>query len=302
MLDPNEIEQIINLIHNGCSLKLLSSELDIPMEQILAFKKQLELRKFAKESIKKGQMQTAIEQLSSFVEMTETCFVEKMLLLKLKAYSNANSIDEDELRKIEEERKQAGFVRDIDEILDELQIQIPKRKNSNTRRKREQDAEEPQIEKVVPPINTIENKIGEESISRYEKTIARYKAQIEQFPQNSSNARNLLAFAYFKAGKIEEARDELMSLIEERGSYIAYRQLINLEKTQGNFEDAKLWGEDCLEHFPNSIDVRRQLISAAIDNKDTQEAIKHLRQIIKMRPENEKDKKILEAISEVEEK
>ena len=74
--------------------------------------------------------------------------------------------------------------------------------------------------------------------------------------QKSLNKRNLLAFAYFKSGRIDEARDELISLIDEHSSYMAYRQLIYLEKSQGNFQDARLWTDACLEQFPDNKKVK----------------------------------------------
>ncbi len=55
-----------------------------------------------------------------------------------------------------------------------------------------------------------------------------------------------------------------MNLIDERSSYMAYRQLIHLEKVEGNFEDAKMWAYDFLDKFPTStgaIKVREQLKS-----------------------------------------
>lgn len=62
----------------------------------------------------------------------------------------------------------------------------------------------------------------------YEKLINKYKKEIAL--EKSTKKRNLLAFAYFKAGKIEEARDELEKLINENNNYISYRQLIHIEK------------------------------------------------------------------------
>lgn len=131
----------------------------------------------------------------------------------------------------------------------------------------------------------------------YEVTIRQYKEEIARNPQHSLNKRNLLAFAYFKSGKIEEARDELMSLVEEYGSYMAYRQLVYLEKCQGNYEDAKLWATACLEQFPSDINIRYQLISVAIEEHNDEEAIKQLRAILKISPESKKGKEMLETFS-----
>ena len=110
--------------------------------------------------------------------------------------------------------------------------------------------------------------------------------------------KGLLAFAYFRAGRIDEARDELETLITQYSSYTAYRQLIHLEKCEENFEDAKLWAYDCLDKFPDSINIREQLISIAEEEKDGQEVVKQLKEIISIDPENKRGKKMLEKIDD----
>lgn len=303
MIGQAEIEEIIELINSGkVDLKLLAFELDIPMEQIEGYREQLRLRKFAKESIKNGNIQTAIEKLSDFIESNENNIIERMMLLKLKAYIDKASIREEDLKELEEERKRLGFQRSIDEILEGLGVQIPKRKASNLKKKEKQVSCEQ--EDAIEPITEVQE---EQKISKpdYTRTIERYKEEIARNPQNSQSKRNLLAFAYFKAGRIDEARDELLSLIDQNSSFIAYRQLIHLEKSEGNFEDARLWAEDCLDRFPSStnvIAVRQQLISMARKEGDIQEVINQLKQIISISPEDRKANKMLEEIIKCEER
>lgn len=299
MIKQTEVEEIIRLIHSGIDLELLSFELDIPIEQIQRYEEQLQLRKFVKDSIKSGTMQTAIEQLSEFIESTDNNIVERVMLLKLRAYANRTNISEDDIRQIEEERKKLGFSRSIDEILEELKVQIPK----NLRKKDKQDKQKISANKKTeePTEETIQEQ--EKRVKpNYEETIKKYKDEIATNPKNSLNKRNLLAFAYFRAGRINEARNELFSLIEECSSYTAYRLLIHLEKSIGNFEDAKLWAYDCLDKFPYSVDIRQQLISIAREEKDSQEVIKQLKEIISIDPNNKKGKKMLETISSGEER
>ena len=136
----------------------------------------------------------------------------------------------------------------------------------------------------------------------YEEIINKYKREIEINPNKSLNKRNLLAFAYYRAGRIEEARDELLLLIEQLSSYMAYRQLIYLEKNEGNLDDAKLWAYDAIDKFPDSIDIREQLISIARVEKDDQEIIKLLKEIMDLDPNDERNKKRLETISKIEER
>lgn len=220
-------EEIIKLIKSGFDLELLSFELDIPMEQLQEYSRQL--------------------------------------------------------REKEQER------------------QVSKKKASNLRKKEKQDITQKQDFKEGLKENINEEKVRID----YSKTIEKYKKEIAKNPQNSSNKRNLLAFAYFKAGMIDEARDELMSLIDERSSYMAYRQLIHIEKSEGNFEDAKMWAYDFLDKFPTStgvLNVREQLASIAREEGDFEEVIKQLREIIRISPEDEKSKKILAQITSGEER
>jgi len=303
MIGQAEIEEIIELINSEeVDLKLLSFELDIPMEQIEGYKEQLRLRKFAKESIKNGKIEMAIEALTNFIETDKNNIVERMMLLKLKAYANKTNISEEDLQEIEEERKKLGFPTSIDAILEGLGVQIPKRKASNLKKKEKQISCEQ--EDTIEQITEVQE---EQKISKpdYTKTIERYKKEIAQNPQNSQSKRNLLAFAYFKAGRIEEARDELISLIDQNSSFMAYRQLIHLEKSEGNFEDARLWAEDCLDRFPSStnvIAVRQQLVAMAKREGDIQEVINQLKKIISISPDDRKANKMLKAIIKGEER
>lgn len=112
----------------------------------------------------------------------------------------------------------------------------------------------------------------------------------------------MLAFTYFKAGKIEEARDELLSIIEQSSSYVAYRELIYLEKNEGNLDDAKFWAYEAIERFPDSIYIREQLISIARLENDNEEIIKLLKEIIDIDSSNERNKKRMEIINKIKER
>lgn len=298
MIRLNETEEIIRLIRNGFDLELLSFELDVPIEELQEYKKRLELRQFARESIKSGKIAEAIERLNIFIENTDSNIIERTMLLKLRAYTNRTTVNEEDLQDLEEERKKLGLSSSIDEVLEELKVQIPKRKSSNIRKKEQQNIKEKPTEEEQH-----EEEIQEEtSKPDYEETINRYKAEIASNPQKSQGKRNLLAFAYFRAGRIDEAREELMKLAEETSSYMAYRQLIHIEKKERNFEDAKLWAYEALDKFPNSIEIREQLISIARAEKDDQEIIRQLKDIIGIDPENEKNKKRLKTIMDRDER
>lgn len=111
MIRLNETEEIIRLIHNGFDLELLSFELDVPIEELQEYKKRLELRQFAKESIKSGKIAEAIDRLNIFIENTDSNIIERTILLKLRAYTNRTTVNEEDLQDLEEERKKVRFVK-----------------------------------------------------------------------------------------------------------------------------------------------------------------------------------------------
>lgn len=291
MLNPKEIEEVISLINKGYDLELLAFELELDLKELEKYRIQLQLRKFVKDSIKKGQVAIAVEKLSSFIKKSDNNIVERLMLLKLNSYINKTNIDEKELQIIEDERKGLGFDKSIDDILEELGIQIPKRKSSNIRKKEKKDSREEKDTYVSVDEKLDENEEAEKP--DYEQTIKKYKAQIAAQPNKSVNKRNLLAFAYFRAGMIDEARKELISLIEEHSSYYAYRQIVHLEKNEGNLEDAKLWAYDCLDRFPDNIGIREQLISVAKKENNNKEVIRLLKEIIELNPGNDKNQEKL---------
>lgn len=94
---------------------------------------------------------------------------------------------------------------------------------------------------------------------------------------------------------------ELLSLIGQ-SNYTAYRQLIHLEKSKGDFEDAKIWAYEGLEKFPDSIDIREELISIATEEKDEAEIVQQLKEIISVNPDNKKSREMLERMQSGEER
>lgn len=292
MLRINDEEEIIRLLNNGFGTELLSFELNLPKEQIEICKKRLELRKNSRESIKNGSMPFAIENLRRFINGAESSLVEQAILVKLIAYADKVSTSDEELQEIYRKFKEQTSGLSIDEILDELKVQIPKRKGSNKRKKEIIDAKSSDEQETKDNIDEgIEQK-------DYSLIIEKYKKRIEANPQKSQNTRNLLAFAYFKSGRIDEARDELMELIDANNSYLAYRQLIHLETNQGNYEDAKLWAYEVLDRFPESIEIREQLILIARKEKKPEDVISLLNEILQISPGSERHKDKLERMSE----
>jgi len=288
MIKQNEEEEIIGLIYRGIDIVLLSFELDIPIEQVQECKKRLELRQSVKESITNGNIEDAIEKLNDFILGTENNIIEKAMLLKLSAYANNSNISEEDWQKIEEERKKIGFSNNIDKVLNDLNVQIPRRKSSNIKRKEARNTKKEM---------NVEEEKKEIAKPDYEEAINRYKKEIDSNPQKGQKKRNLLAFAYFKSGKIKEAKEELIALIAESNNYIAYRQLVHIEKVEGNLEEAKLWAYEALETFPKDVEIREQLISIAKIEHDNEEIIRQIKEVIKINPKSEKNKTRLQRIT-----
>lgn len=274
-----ETEEIIWLINKGFDLDLLSTELDTPIERIEECKKQLDLRKSVNEAIKRGRIAELIERLNNFIENSENNIVERAILLKLNAYVNRTDINEQDLQAIEEEGKNIGLSVKIDEVLTGLGIEIPKRKNIKNKIKEDTITTEEQVsEKTSKNYKKIKKQ-------DYDETIKKYKEEIAIDPEDQLK-RNLLAFAYFEAGRIDEARNELLDLIEEYNNHTAYIQLIRLEKEIGQYKDAKSWAYECIDCFPNATFARKQLISIAKIEKNDQEVLEQLEAINRINTEN----------------
>ena len=173
---------------------------------------------------------------------------------------------------------QKGF--DIELLAFELDIPIEQLKNikkSQEKEKRETTKKKLTSEKYDEGIVK-----DEKTRAYYKKIIDKYKKEIASNPQDFQEKRNFIAFAYLKLGKIDEARAELVKLIEETDSFMAYRQLIYIEKLEGNIEDAKLLAYIAIDKFPNNVEVRKQLISIAKlenDNKEINDQLKNIDRI-----------------------
>lgn len=314
-------EEIIKIINNGFDIELIAFEFDIPIEKLQEYKNRLELRKFAKKSVGSKRINVAIKKLTEFVQENDDSLVERTMLLKLKAYLNSTKLSEEEVQKIEEERKQQGLFDNIDTILEELDIQIPVKKSKNIKNKKKQNTDEvvkadikkeisKELSKEEHDFQEERNNSENDIKTHYEKLIEKYKEEIGSIKENQNGMnnilelekRNLLAFAYFKAGKTEEAKEELNALIKEKCSYVAYRQMVYLEKVQGNFEQAKLVAYKALKDFPNSREIREQLISIAELENNKVEVIRRLKEIGKLYPENDKVNKRLRELGCIDER
>ena len=145
---------------------------------------------------------------------------------------------------------QKGF--DIELLAFELDIPIEQLKNikkSQEKEKRETTKKKLTSEKYDEGIVK-----DEKTRAYYKKIIDKYKKEIASNPQDFQEKRN----------------------------FMAYRQLIYIEKLEGNIEDAKSWAYIAIDKFPNDIEVRKQLISIAKlenDNKEINNQLKNIDRI-----------------------
>lgn len=293
MIRGAQIEQILILINEGVRPEYLSKEFGIDELIMRNYCKQVNLRNEIKILIVQGKIREAINMLNIFIQNSEYNIAERLMLARLESYMSKELVKDETIEAFDLECKDAGFSGSMDEVIKEWGIIIPKRKSSNIRKsfnehsKQKMDVQENQ--------NYNEKEI---SLPDYERVIEKYKKEIEENSVASVNKRNLLAFAYFRAGKFDEARDELIALIDETKSFYAYKQMIHIEIISGNFDDAKFWAEDALKVFPQNIGIMEQLISIAKKQNDYEEAVKILKQIVKLNPGNEKNKERLKKMQE----
>lgn len=189
------------------------------------------------------------------------------------------------------------------EELQEMSEQIQIEKDNKKRMRREKKNQKPKKEEIK---TEFEDEMPSEEVSNtrtcedYKKLIERYKIEIdkhlEELKEDATirrisstekqmiltklaNKRNLLAYAYYNAGLIEESRKELLSLINKESNHTAYRQIIHLEKAQGNIDDAKIWAYEGIEMFPKDIKLRKQLALIAREEHNKEEENEQLRAI-----------------------
>ena len=150
MMSLDETEKLIKLLYMGFDLELISFELDVPIEQLYECEKRLNLRQFTKDSIKNNNIAEAIDKLNVFINSTDNNIIERTMLLKLQAYTDKTTVNEEDLKHLDEEAKKLGLPNSIDNVLANLKLQIPRRKNSNMRKKSKQTINEQAIEEEQP--------------------------------------------------------------------------------------------------------------------------------------------------------
>lgn len=190
------------------------------------------------------------------------------------------------------------------EQLQEINEQI-QRERDNRRSKRKKKSQEIKTEEnEMESENEDEIQLVEMSTSRtdeyYKKLIEKYKKEIDKYQEELeedltkkrissvekqmiltklANKRNLLAYAYYNAGLIDKSRKELLSLINKESNHTAFRQIIHLEKAQGNIDDAKIWAYEGIERFPKDIKLRKQLALIAREEHNKEEEKEQLKAI-----------------------
>ena len=116
----------------------------------------------------------------------------------------------------------------------------------------------------------------------------------EEAEKGTINKKNIFAFTLYRSGRIDEAREYLEGLILEHKSYTAFRQMIHLEKQEGNLEDAKLWTLEALEVFPGNIGIKEVEFRIARQEKDASEMMRIAKEISALSPSHTEYLKIAE--------
>ena len=144
----------------------------------------------------------------------------------------------------------------------------------------------------IPMEELIQYKNESKLNTRYKQLVTKYEHENAENSKDYTH-RNLLAFAYFMSGDVDKAREELLKIVNEADNFTAYRQMVHIEKTENNMDEAKLWAYEALDKFPESIKIREQLISIAKEERDEHEIEKQLKEIIALQPQNEKYRNML---------
>lgn len=288
MLKPDQIEEVISLINAGIDEDILVFELGLPEKTIKEFAERLFLRKYAREVVITRDIDSAVGELEEFINNNEYNIVEKFILIKVKAYKEKRALEESDFDEIKGEKKKIGLTKNLNTILEELSAQIPQKKVKKKNKIDYRDV----INKYQEDIKKLDEEAAELEVQNSRRMSNEDREEFEKRKSinssNSINARNILAFTYYKAGMIDESREELFSLIADSNNFTAYRQLINLEKEEENYEEAKGWAKECLESYPNSIVIREQLIEIAKNEENKDEVIRILKDILSIEPNNPK--------------
>lgn len=251
-------EQIIKLLEMGFDAELISFELEIPTEDIEECRKQLEPMNNDAEQEKESNDEATKIDYDEIINKYKEQIQREQEQLQLRTFARNSLLDGNVQEAI---KKLRNFVNQSEEnVVESLMLQKLETLSKGH----------------VVKINDLQDIEASKNRINIQRTL------------------NLLAFAYFKSGKINEAREKLQKIIDEYGDYNAYRQLIHIEKTQGNNEDYELWLYECLDKFPRDIWTRKQLLSIAKQKGDKKEQIKLLKEILDINPINEEAKIELE--------
>ncbi len=248
-------EDFIVLIKSGVSDKVMKLEFDLSDEEIVSLKKSISVR----------------DELIRCLDDKDSLRLQKLIKKHRK-----KDVLVDYVASYSENREME-FLSSLDQdsktrfnsLLEEYNIRLEKPRKMEKREKTEKD--------------TYSSRKSPKSLSDEEIEVLRQKAE-----GGTINQKNIFAFTLFKSGRIDEARDYLMELIDTSKSYTAYRQLIHLEKSEGNYEDAKLWALDADEQFPNNLGIKEVQFRIAREEKDVEDMIALAKQIRGLSPDAKK--------------
>ena len=248
-------EDFIVLIKSGVKERVIKLEFDLTDEDIESLKKSIAIRDDLTRCLRVKDSQGLQKLIKKYRK--------KDVLVDYVAAFSENK-EKDFLEGLDNDSK-ARF----NSLLDEYDIKLEKPKK------------DPKT--VESGKDTYTPRKSPKSLSDEEISVLRQRAN-----SGTMNQKNIFAFTLFKSGRIDEAREYLMDLIDSSKSYIAFRQLIHLEKSEGNLEDAKIWLLEADEQFPNNLGIKEVAFRIAREEGDIEEMLKVAKDIRGLSPDAKK--------------
>lgn len=251
-------EDFIALLKMGIKESVLKREFDLSDEEINAYKRIITVRSEFVSNLKNNDSEEVQRIVKKFRK--KDCFIDYIA-------SVLEGKDADYLKGIDEEFKER-----MELLLSEYELDLGKVK--------------------VEESKTLKQDEVSTEVSRKRLTDEEVARLREEAEKGNINKKNLFAFTLYRTGRIDEAREYLEELVTTAKSYTAFRQLIYLEKQEGNLEDAKIWALEADEQFPNNMGIKEVQFRIARQERNVDEMLQLAREIRAINSSNTKYEEI----------
>lgn len=252
-------EDFIALLKMGIRESVLKREFDLSDEEINAYRRIIAVREEISSNIKSKNNENIQRIIKKFRK--KDVLVEYIAsVLEENGDSFLKSLDED-------------FKERLELLLTEYDIDFSKGVTENNNKGGAKENEE----------------FADKRIDLTDEEIEKLRQEAEK---GTINKKNIFAFTLYRTGRIEEARDYLENLVSTTKSYTAFRQLIYLEKQEGNLEDAKIWALEAEEQFPNNMGLKEVEFRIARQERNVDEMLQIAREIKALNSTNTKYEEI----------